>query len=54
MKNYHALVMPLLVQVHYFYGKEPTEMKLNAKDNALNSNIINLCSNLFGNIPFQR
>ena len=61
MKNYHGLPMPLLfqvhgfyAQVHGFYAKEPTRIMLNAKDNALNLIIINLCSNLFDHSPFQR
>lgn len=51
---YHALAMRLLLQVRDFYAKEPTGMKLEAKDNILNSTIINLCSNLLRCIQFQR
>lgn len=54
MKNHHALAMLLHFQVHDFYAKEPTGIKLNAKENGLNSIIINLCSNLFDRNPFQR
>jgi len=41
-------------KVRDYYAKEPTDMKLEAKDSTLNSNIINWSSNLFGSIPFQR
>lgn len=52
--HYHALAIYLLLPVRNFCAKNPTGAKLDAKDSVLNSTIINLCSNLFGCIPFQR
>ncbi|MFZ1548814.1 MAG: hypothetical protein WAT12_17265, partial [Candidatus Nitrotoga sp.] len=51
---YHALPMRLLIQVRNIYANELTDMKLKAKGNTLNLTLINLCSNLFGCISFQR
>ncbi len=52
-QNYVRAICPLL-PMRGFCTKNPTRTKLDVKDSVLNSTIINLCSNLFGCIPFQR
>ncbi|RFC33445.1 MAG: hypothetical protein DID92_2727744908 [Candidatus Nitrotoga sp. SPKER] len=46
----HMTSLPM----HDFYVKNPTGAKLDVKNNVLNPTFINLYSNLFDCIPFQR